>query len=453
MLIKRIEELMPDSARFILEQLHNQNFKAYLVGGCVRDCILGKTPSDWDICTSATPMEVMYIFNKYYVIPTGLKHGTITVVIENEEYEITTFRNEKSYSDNRRPDVVTFIDDVKEDLARRDFTINAIAYNSEEGFIDPFNGISDIEKSIIKCVGKPEDRFNEDGLRILRALRFAAKFGFEIENKTSEAIMKQYNLLSNISKERINVELCKILMSENAGINILREYNQVFGFIIPELKQTFDFNQNNPHHKYEVWEHTLHALENTEEDLIIRLAILLHDIGKPITYSEDETGKGHFYGHAGVSAEMSDEILKELKFSNEIRNNVVELILNHDRVLEPRKSLIKRCLRKIGEDQTRRLLKVKMADIMGQDTQYEEWNEKYEKLIKIEEILEEILKEEACFKISDLKINGNDLINLGIPQGIEIGRILNALLEMVINEEIKNETEVLREKVRDLKNE
>lgn len=325
---------IPADANELIHTLQNNGCSAYIVGGCVRDSILGRTPHDWDICTSATPSEMLKIFKDRKIIETGLQHGTVTVVVNGEPYEITTYRIDGIYSDNRRPDTVTFTDKLVEDLRRRDFTINAMAYNDEEGLIDPFNGMQGIEYKKIDCVGSAKDRFEEDALRILRAIRFAAQLEFTIMPGTEWEIHQQYKNLENISIERINSEFCKIASSDDFCVELLL-YKDVFSLFIPELKDMFDFPQNNPWHIWDVFGHTIHAVEYCDSnDLTVRLAVFFHDFGKPHSYQDGEDGIRHFKGHERVSADITDSIMKRLRFDNETRNNVVELVYYHDATFE-----------------------------------------------------------------------------------------------------------------------
>ena len=325
---------IPSDANEIIHTLQNHGHSAYVVGGCVRDSILGRIPHDWDICTSATPNEMLEIFKDKKVIETGLQHGTITVVVNGEPYEVTTYRIDGVYSDNRRPDSVTFTDKLVEDLRRRDFTINAMAYNDDEGLIDPFDGLKDIEWQKIRCVGSARDRFGEDALRILRAIRFASQLEFVMMPETLYEINQQYKNLENISIERINSEFCKIASSSDFCVQMVL-FQDVFALFIPELKDMFDFPQNNPYHDYDVYGHTIHAVEHCESgDLTVKLAVFFHDIGKPHSYQDGEDGIRHFKGHGRVSAEITDNIMKRLRFDNETRNNVVELVYYHDATFE-----------------------------------------------------------------------------------------------------------------------
>lgn len=421
--------------------LQDNGHSAYVVGGCVRDSILNRPIHDWDICTSATPDQMLEIFKDYKIIETGLKHGTITIVIDKEQYECTTYRIDGNYSDNRRPDTVTFTSDLIEDLKRRDFTINAMVYNDDEGLIDPFDGLKDIEYNKIQCVGFAKDRFEEDALRILRAIRFASQLDFVLTPDTDWEIHRQYNNLENIAIERINSEFCKIVSSDSFCVQLLL-YKDVFSLFIPELKNMIDFPQNNPYHNYDVFDHTIYAIEYCEsDDLTVRLAVLFHDIGKPHCYQDGEDGIRHFKGHGKVSAEMTDKIMKRLKFDNETRNNVVQLVHYHDATFEVARKYIKRWLNKIGVDQFRRLLDIRRADIKGQKFDYDK--ERIEKVDNIERLLEEVLEENQCFTLKDLAVNGRDLIQIGFKSGKELGETLNMLLDGVINEEFENNKEYL----------
>ena len=432
---------IPKNANKIIHMLQDNGHSAYVVGGCVRDSILNRPIHDWDICTSATPDQMLEIFKDYKIIETGLKHGTITIVIDKEQYECTTYRIDGNYSDNRRPDTVTFTSDLIEDLKRRDFTINAMVYNDDEGLIDPFDGLKDIEYNKIQCVGFAKDRFEEDALRILRAIRFASQLDFVLTPDTDWEIHRQYNNLENIAIERINSEFCKIVSSDSFCVQLLL-YKDVFSLFIPELKNMIDFPQNNPYHNYDVFDHTIYAIEYCEsDDLTVRLAVLFHDIGKPHCYQDGEDGIRHFKGHGKVSAEMTDKIMKRLKFDNETRNNVVQLVHYHDATFEVARKYIKRWLNKIGVDQFRRLLDIRRADIKGQKFDYDK--ERIEKVDNIERLLEEVLEENQCFTLKDLAVNGRDLIQIGFKSGKELGETLNMLLDGVINEEFENNKEYL----------
>lgn len=432
---------IPNNANALIHLLQSYGHSAYVVGGCVRDSILGRNPHDWDICTSATPSEMLEIFKDKRVIETGLQHGTITVVVDGESYEVTTFRIDGDYSDNRRPDSVTFTTNLEEDLSRRDFTINAMAYNDEEGLIDPFGGLEDIKYQKIDCVGRAKHRFEEDALRILRAIRFAAQLEFSIMPETDWQIHQQYKSLRNISKERINSEFSKIAVTNNFCVELLL-YKDVFGLFIPELIDTIGFNQNNSYHDYDVFEHTIHAIENCDStDLTTRLAVFFHDFGKPHCYQDGEDGIRHFKEHGRASCDITDDIMTRLRFDNKTRHDVAELVYYHDATFEIGTKYVKRWLNKIGPEQFKRLLEVRKADIKGQKEGYDK--ERIKKVEAIEKLLEQVLQEDECFSMKDLAINGNDLINIGYKQGKDLGRVLNILLQMVVDGEIANEKEEL----------
>ena len=427
---------IPDGANLLIHALQDNGYSAYVVGGCVRDSILGREPHDWDICTSATPEQMLEVFKGRRVIETGLQHGTITVVVNKIPYEITTYRIDGDYSDSRRPDSVTFTDNLIEDLKRRDFTINAMAYNDIQGLVDPFGGIDDIKYEKIQCVGSAKERFGEDALRILRAIRFASQLEFSIEPETDWQIHQLYKNLENISVERINSEFCKIASFDNFCVELLL-YKDVFSLFIPELKDMIDFPQNNPWHIYNVFDHTVHAVSECDsKDLVTRLAVFFHDFGKPHSYQDGEDGIRHFKGHAKVSAEMTDLIMKRLRFDNDTRNKVVELIQCHDATIHVGKKYAKKWLNKIGEEQFRRLLKIKEADNKAQNI--ERSNERIGELREIESLINEVLQEQECFSLKDLVIKGQDLIEIGYKPGRALGAALRGLLDCVIAEEIEN---------------
>lgn len=435
--MERFNIEVPTPVNYIIQGLEKCGYEAYMVGGAVRDSILGRPIHDYDICTSAMPGEILEAFPNEEVIPTGLKHGTVTILINKEPYEVTTYRIDGDYSDNRRPDNVTFTKNLVEDLQRRDFTINAMAYNPKTGLIDPFNGMEDIKYKKIRCVGFAEDRFNEDALRILRAIRFEAQLGFAGFPETMFEIERQYERLKNISVERINSEFCKIVASNQFCVELVL-YPDVFSLFIPELKDMIDFQQNNPYHAYDVFGHTIHAIEKCEsDDLIVRLAVFFHDFGKPHSYQDGEDGIRHFKGHGKVSADITDSIMKRLRFDNGTRNNVVELVYYHDATFEVGKKYVKRWLNKIGEKQFRRLLEVRKADIKGQKTDYEK--SRIEKINNIENILEEILQEQECFSLKDLAVNGNDVKKkMKLKEGKDVGYWLNEILKRVMDGELEN---------------
>lgn len=435
---------MPDEVTHLIDILDWAGYDSYIVGGCVRDSFLDKTPHDWDICTAADPRKVLTILDLHKIksIETGLQHGTVTAHIDGNNYEITTFRIDGEYSDNRRPDSVRFVRDVKADLARRDFTINAMAYSAWEGLVDPFGGYADLRDGIIRCVGNPDDRFKEDALRILRALRFASTYGFTIEEKTANAIHLNKNLLKNISAERIRSELCKLLCGDGV-LNILLEYKDVITVIIPELEPCIGFDQNNPYHIYDVYDHIAHAVANYKgTDISIKMALLLHDIGKPECYTEDEKG-GHFHGHSVPSMRIAKDVVDRLRFDNKTKQEVVDLVLYHDSDIYPGTRSVRRWLNKIGPVMLDELLDVKMADIRAHSTINR--SERIGICIDISDIAGEIEQESQCFTMKQMAINGNDVMNLGVEPGPKVGEILNHLLNKVIEEEVENDHAILIE--------
>lgn len=431
---------LPCDVQTILQKLNEHGFSAYAVGGCVRDSLLGIEPLDWDICTSAFPEETKQVFAGYPIIETGMKHGTLTVRINHKSYEVTTFRTDGEYEDFRHPKGVRFVSDIKEDLSRRDFTINAMAYHPQIGLVDLYHGIEDLENRIIRCVGEAQTRFSEDALRIMRGLRFAGVFGFSIEEKTSIAMQNLKNLLTQISAERICVELKKLIVSD-AIERILLQYRDIFAQLIPELSPMFDFSQMNPHHQYDVWEHTVKSVGVADKNLMVRLAVLFHDIGKPSTFSVDEKGIGHFYSHGSTGEKLCDTILRRLKFETKTINCVKELVKYHDIQVEPTEKAVKKLLNKLGTEQFERLLLVKEADakttVFAQD--------KLQKNEEIRSLYQHILEQAACFSLKDLAISGNDLIQAGIPQGKQVGEILSNLLELVMENKLENKRESLLE--------
>lgn len=435
---------VPKAVPFIMERLHSRGYKSYMVGGCVRDIAMGRVPHDYDLCTSATPDEIIASFPRKQIFAPGMDYGTVTVIVDKEPYEITTFRKDGQYTDGRRPDHVLFTDDVLDDLKRRDFTINAIAFSvyPKKELIDPYNGMKDIKNKVIRCVGCAGDRFKEDSLRILRALRFASNFGFIIDHETEEQIRRQYRSLENISEERIQKELCGMITGRNFT-KILADYKEVFSFIMPEIKPMIGFKQNNPYHVYDVFEHTLHAMDACKmDDPVIKFALLFHDIGKPESYSVGENGIGHFTGHGKISAGIADDIMRRLKFDNKTKEAVVQLVSEHDTPIEAQRKRLNRLLNKMGEEQLVRLLAVRRADISAQNPIC--MQSRMDAVDKAETLLREILSGEHCFSIKDLAVNGRDIINtFDIKPGPEVGSLLKEMLDKVIEEELPNEKEEL----------
>lgn len=431
---------IPKQANSIILGLRQEGHDAYVVGGCVRDSLFGKEPHDWDISTSATPDEVkLYLFRHgIRSIDTGLKHGTVTAYISQlEQYEITTFRSDGVYSDGRHPDCVEFVGSVIQDLSRRDFTINAMAYNTA-GMVDPFHGQADLERGVINCVGNPDERFSEDALRILRALRFSSVYRFRIGEETARSIHQNRNKLLMVSAERIQMELCKLLFGKGV-LDVLLEYSDVFSAIIPELAPCIGFQQNNPYHQYTVYDHIAHAVANyIGNDISVKIALLLHDIGKPGCYTEDEKG-GHFYGHGVPSRDMAECVMNRLKFDNKTKAEVLDLVLYHDTVIEPTPKVVKRWMNRIGKDRFAQLLDVRMADIRAHAEGTQE--SRIERCMALRSIMSDVLDEEQCFSLKDLAIHGKDILSLGVPQGKVIGDTLQHILNKVISGELDNHIE------------
>lgn len=423
-------------------------FEAYAVGGCIRDSIMGKTPDDWDITTSSTPEETMTVFKDYKVIPTGLKHGTVTVIIDEAHLEITTMRIDGEYRDNRRPDRVEFTADIEKDLSRRDFTVNAMAYSRTGILIDPFSGIKDIESRNIRCVGNPDKRFEEDALRIIRALRFASVLDFKIDRQTDESIRRNAHLLLNVANERIRVELVKLLQGKGVE-RILTEYKDVIFTIIPELKATDNFPQNTPYHIYDVWRHTTKVVANVKCTPELRIAALLHDVAKPQKFYSDADGIAHFKGHPEASAQIASDVMKRLRFSNAEIASVCSIIRLHDARPDGSKNKIAKLCSEHSCNTVRQTLELMSADAAGKNPEY------YEKNIQAYSIarkhLDEVEQSAICLNLSELQVNGKDIIALGF-KGREIGKMLGTLLELVIDEKIENKKEILLNTAKKMKN-
>ncbi|MBR5785576.1 MAG: CCA tRNA nucleotidyltransferase [Clostridia bacterium] len=430
------------NANEIIYTLNKNGYEAYYVGGCVRDALLGIKPCDFDITTSAKPEETSAIFRRagYTVIETGIKHGTVSVIFDKKSYEVTTFRVDGKYSDSRHPESVEFVSSLKEDLARRDFTVNAMAYHPNTGIFDFFGGREDLKNKFIRCVGEPVKRFEEDALRILRALRFASRYDFTIEENTSNAIKQCKALLDNISAERIYSEFCGILINSSCA-KFFRNYVDVFAVIIPEILPMVGFEQKSRWHIYDVFEHTMVALENTPDDLIVKLTVLFHDMGKPIVFTEDEQGFRHFKGHQKVSCEIAEKILRRLKADNKTRERVYTLVLHHDDRIPLDETAALRLIRRVGEDALRAIY-VEKADNLGQNPVMV--SKRYSELNELQKMVEKLIKnDEACIYLSDLAISGKDVIACGIKPGPRVGEILNILLEEVTEKRLPNEREAL----------
>lgn len=435
-----MEIFIPKEAEIVLTKLEKAGFEAFLVGGCVRDSLLGFRARDWDLVTSAKPQQIKAVFEGYRIIETGIKYGTVTLLIGQQALEITTYRVEASYTDGRHPDEVEFVESLQDDLKRRDFTINALAYHPQTGLMDYFGGLADLKNKTIVAVGEPKARFEEDSLRIMRALRFAAVYGFNIDTKTIAAMLEHKDLLKRVAPERIRPELEKLLCGATVK-KVLKDYYPILGVIIPEILPMVDFDQHNPHHHLNVWEHTLECLAQIKPQAILRLAALLHDIGKPGCFSLDNQGVGHFYGHNRASADITKGILIRLKFDNKTTEKLFTLVRYHDSEILKEPKYVKRWLNRLGEENLRLLLELKRADALGQAPQFR--TAKLQYLQQLENILAAIIREGQCFSLKHLAVNGNDLLQLGIPQGKQIGIMLDQLLKAVINEEAENDRDKL----------
>lgn len=430
---------LPENVRYIIEKLEEAGYEGYAVGGCVRDTLLKREPDDWDITTSAKPLEVKALFPKTF--DTGIQHGTITVLMGKEPYEVTTYRIDGEYEDSRHPKEVIFTGNLVEDLKRRDFTINAMAYNPKVGLVDEFDGKKDLEEKIIRCVGNPMERFTEDALRMMRAVRFSAQLGYQIEEKTLESIQKLAPTLKNISAERICVELVKLLTSNNPDFLRKAYETGITAQVLPEFDAMMDTEQNHPHHCYSVGVHTLHGMKNIEADKVLRLTMLFHDMGKPGLKTTDEEGIDHFHGHADMSAEMARDVMHRLRFDNDTIKKVTTLVKYHDLKIELRAKCVRRAMVKVGVDLFPYLLKVKKADFLAQSMYKRE--EKEEELKQLTALYEKIMEEKNCVSLKDLAITGRDLIDMGMTPGKEIGETLNRLLDIVIEAPEKNTKEEL----------
>lgn len=453
---------MPAGARHIIEQLNNNGFEAFIVGGCVRDCLLGKMPNDWDITTNAKPEQVKSIFS--HTVDTGIEHGTVTVLVERNivakdhdaqmvaegkdahyayAYEVTTYRVDGVYEDHRRPKDVTFTASLEEDLKRRDFTINAMAYNDDQGVIDVFGGIKDLEDGIIRCVGVPSERFDEDALRILRAVRFAAQLGFVIEDATQNAMREQAKFLADISAERIQVELTKLIMSAHPDMLVKAYELGLTRIILPEFDLMMETEQNNPYHMYSVGWHTIHVMEHVPAQMIARYAALLHDIGKPDCKTTDDKGIDHFYGHPELSKQMANTILRRLKLDNHTISAVQTLVLNHDYGISGNIGIkaFRRFLGKLGIDNFDDFVMLRKADMAGQSDY--KLAEKTATIESLQEMYETVVREKQAIGISDLAITGKDLIAMGMKPGRELGQVLHELLEHVLDVPEDNTSEIL----------
>ena len=421
-----------------LSRLEAAGYEVCLVGGCVRDSLRGETPQDWDIATSALPQQTIQVFSSLPVIPTGLRHGTVTVLVEGHPLEITTYRIDGSYTDGRHPDGVTFTSRLEEDLARRDFTVNALAWNPRLGLVDLYGGQKDLEDRILRCVGEPTRRFEEDALRILRGLRFAATLNLRVEPATWQAMMDCRQMLDRVARERISAELRKLLLGESTG-EILERAAPILGVFLPEILPMVGLDQHNPHHLWDVWGHTCRAIQLAPKDSIVREALLFHDIGKPPCFTLDEQGTGHFYGHAQVSAAMAETILTRLRWEQEAIHQITTLIQWHMAQILPTRPVVRRWLNRLGEENFRRLLAVRQADLGASAPS----PQGQEEVARLRELLEEVLAEGLCFSRKDLAVTGRDLLALGCPPGPAVGELLAFLLEEVLSERQPNRRDIL----------
>mgnify|MGYP003292056001 CR=1 FL=1 len=428
---------LPEYVDVVLEKLNSDGFEAFAVGGCVRDSILGIAPKDYDVTTNATPEQIKRCFSGFRTIDTGIEFGTVTVISDGFPIEVTTYRIDGEYNDNRRPDSVEFTSDLSEDLRRRDFTINAMAFNKKTGIIDLYGGKADLSERVIRAIGEPVERFNEDGLRIMRALRFASCYNFSIESGTAEAIHSKACLLENIAKERIAIEFNKFICGNCESL--LREYNDVFSILIPEIKKCIGFEQRTKYHNRDVYEHIITTVSASEPIKHLRLAMLLHDIGKPDYFTIDEKGQGHFKGHAVGSCQIAEKFLKTYRYDNETAHKVIELIKNHDIVIENNEKQIKRYLNRFGVELFYDIIDVHIADDTGKSPDFQHRIEVYK---EVKDTVKRIISENECFSFKDLAVNGNDMTELGY-KGKAIGDILSHLLDKVIDGEIPNEKEIL----------
>lgn len=432
---------LPEKVKIIIQTLQEAGCEAYAVGGCIRDSLLGRTPDDWDITTSAKPAQIKEIFQR--TADTGIQHGTVTVLLDGEGFEVTTFRIDGEYEDSRHPREVTFTSNLSEDLKRRDFTINAMAYNEQAGLVDLFHGREDMQKGLVRCVGEPGERFREDALRMMRAIRFSAQLGYAIEPETAEAIRKLAPSLSHISAERIQTELVKLVLSPHPEY-LGRAYEMgVTKVFFPEWDEAMETRQNNPHHCYNVGEHMLRSMAAIKPDKVLRLTMMLHDIGKPKTLTTDPEGTDHFYGHAERGEEMARQILRRLKFDNETIRKVSRLVLYHDygNSVTPDTRMVRRAMNKIGTDIFPLLLPVKRADMEAQSSFQKE--QKQKKLKVWEECCQRIQEQQQCVTLKDLAVTGRDLIAYGMAPGRELGETLQQMLETVLDHPEYNTKEYL----------
>lgn len=441
---KQIKIELPQKVTYIIDKLTEKGFEAYAVGGCVRDSILARTPQDWDITTSAKPEQVKALFG--HTIDTGIQHGTVTVMVDHEGFEVTTYRIDGEYEDARHPKEVQFTSNLLEDLKRRDFTINAMAYNEKDGIVDAFDGIGDLERGIIRCVGVAEERFSEDALRMLRAVRFSAQLGFFIEEKTKAAIEKLAPNIAKVSAERIQVEMVKLLQSNHPEELLVAYETGLTKIFLPEFDRMMETPQSNPHHCYTVGVHTIESLKKAPADRMLRLTMLLHDVAKPVCRTTDEKGIDHFHGHPAKGSEMARQILRRLKFDNDTTDRVCRLVQWHDDNPPLEERTVRRAISRIGVEQYPALFAVKRADILAQ-SDYQR-DEKLAYVDTYEKMYDEIRAKQQCLTLKELAVTGSDLIAEGMKPGKEIGVLLKDLLELVLEHPEKNDKEQLIEEVR-----
>ena len=429
---------LPQNVRACLDALENAGFSAYAVGGCVRDWLLGLTPHDYDLCTAATPAQIRQVFANRQQVLAGMKHGTVGIVFDKEVVEITTFRTEGGYADNRHPDWVKFVTDIEADLARRDFTVNAMAFSPSRGLCDPFNGQADLKNKLLRAVGRPDDRFEEDALRILRGMRFASRFSLDVEPETWAAMLRKLELTGQLAAERVYGELDKLLMTASAA-DLIR-FAPMITYVIPELAPAVGFDQHSPHHAYDLYTHIAYVTAAVPAERTLRWAALLHDVGKVATFTRGEDGRGHFYGHAGKSAEIADSILRRLKMPTADREEVLLLIENHMTPMDLDEKLLRRRIARFGADFFFRLLQLQKADMGSKGTGKSADTERFDAL---EQHAHRTLDQMQCMSLRQLAIDGNDLMAMGFLPGKGLGNCLNRLYEMVIDQKINNNFEEL----------
>lgn len=432
---------IPNNVKYIMDKLEAAGYEAYLVGGCVRDFLMGKEPKDYDVATNATPQEMKAALEgaDVKIVDTGVKFGTLTVIRDSLPVEVTTYRAEGRYSDGRHPDEVAFSETLAEDLSRRDFAMNAVAFNETSGFVDPFNGMVDIENRVIRCVGDPEERFSEDALRIMRAIRFSSSLDFDIEEGTKAAIFACKSDLEKVSRERIQKELTELLCGTGVE-RVLREYYSVIGEIIPEILPMVGFDQKTPYHIYDVWEHTIKVVTAIPPIPVLRFSALFHDIGKPPCFTQGKDGVGHFFGHPEVSYDMADEIMRRLKFSNDLRNDICLLVRWHDLRPESTDKSVRKVLMKVTPRLFEEWIEIKRADNRGQAPFLADRQQDITDVMKIGRRL---IDTEGTLSLKSLNITGKDIMAMGVEEGPEIGRIMDVLLSLVLEERILNDADLL----------